>query len=238
MHGAHQRQVVQQAVRQLRHGKDVHQVEEQFHISDAGFVAVPAAKQRGAGKKVHGGRVRGAGRRADATAGARADQAIPALVGLPAAADHPARSEPVHQRAIRLGPERLLQRHGHRAAGGQLLEHALRIRHRGVGQRQRHALLAGIRVPGGRVAAHQGLLVQGQPCVHDAFGIVGGQGGHGGVGRGVGVADHGFDPAAQHALVEVQGLGAVAVEAEVGGELGHGVFLVGRAGAGAAVADL
>ncbi|KAG1438826.1 hypothetical protein G6F57_019677 [Rhizopus arrhizus] len=58
MHGAHQRQVVQQAVRQLRHGKDVHQVEEQFHISDAGFVAVPAAKQRGAGKKVHGGRVR------------------------------------------------------------------------------------------------------------------------------------------------------------------------------------
>ncbi|MNT61292.1 hypothetical protein D3C72_1989260 [compost metagenome] len=83
-------------------------------------------------------------------------------------------------------------------------------------------------MPGGGVAAHQGLLVQRQPGVHDAFGVFGRQGGHGRVGRGVGVADHGFDPAAQHALVEMQGVGAVAVEAEVGGELGHDVFLVGR----------
>ncbi|MNR22337.1 hypothetical protein D3C85_1392850 [compost metagenome] len=70
---------------------------------------------------------------------------------------------------------------------------------------------------GGGVAAHQRLLVQRQPGVHDAAGVLGREHRHGGVGGRVGVADQGLEPAAQHAFIEAHGIGAVAVETEISG---------------------
>src|SRR3981081_1522993 len=43
------------------------------------------------------------------------------------AVDHPRRTEPIHQHAEALGPERLLDRHPHRAAVGECVEYAFRF---------------------------------------------------------------------------------------------------------------
>src|SRR5262245_3182572 len=149
------------------------------------------------------------------------------LVGAPAgdllrlggrlAVDHPWGAELVDDHAEARGPERLLDRHPHGSVVRQCMKDALRLRRvlntDGHGETV-HFLEAGR----GRVGAHQDLVAQDQPSVHD---LVAPFGRHVLLHGRAGMRHHGLDLAAEHLLIEFESGLAASVEIQVGIQL-HG----------------
>src|SRR3954469_4147009 len=141
------------------------------------------------------------------------------------AVDHPGRAEAVFQHAEGFGPEGLLERHVHLAAFGQGVEHPLRLGDRRVAQREREPLLPRVGLASQPVGRHQDASVLENEA--GVQGMVAGAGRHLGGSGGI-RRFHQVELAAQRALVEAHRVSAVAVEEQVGTEIGHGELLLCR----------
>lgn len=128
------------------------------------------------------------------------------------AIDHPGRAEPILEHAEFDGPERLGERHDHRPAIGECIEDAL-----GLGRvlgHQRHGEALHLFLTAGRhVGCHQHVVAEDETGVQN---LVAPFRRHMRLGRRVLVSYHGDDLAAEHLLIDLEGLLTIAVEIQIG----------------------